>query len=260
MPVLISDVAKTAGVSISTVSRVLNDNGYPVKPEVRDRVLAAVDLLGYVPNLSARSLRQQKRNGIALIVRSINDPYFTNIECGVTEEAFKKGVMTSVFTSIQNTEFELKYYKMILEQQYEGLVIGCGAYGGTKANKVLKQLVRQLQAQGCKVIALAPQGFEVPTICVDNESVGYSATKVLISSGHEDIAYIGGYPDHLVDVDRFNGYKRALEESRIMFNPRMAFMCDYTAQSGYENCKKLIGRQIDFTAIYIVQMIISHTE
>lgn len=250
MPVLITDVARVAGVSISTVSRVLNDNGYPVKTEVKEKVLMAADSLGYVPNLSAKTLRQQKRNGIALIVRSISDPYFNNIEKGVTEEAFRHEVMASVFTSMQDTEFEMKYLKMILEQQYEGLVIGCGAYGGSKSNKRLKQLVRQLQSQGCKVVALAPQGFEIPMISVDNVNVGYSATNKLISLGHEDIAYIGGYPDHLVDVDRFKGYQKALQEAGIMFNPLSSFMCDYTAKSGYENCKIMLKQNPEVTAVY----------
>ena len=250
MSVLITDVAKLAGVSISTVSRVISDNGYPVKPVVREKVLAAAKELNYVPNISAKSLRQQKRNGIAFIVRSINDPYFTNIEKGVTESAFKSGLLASVFTSMQDTEFEMKYYSMLLEQQYAGVIIGGGAYGGSKTNKRLKDIVRQLQNQGCKVIALAPQGFDVPTISVDNVDVGYKATKELISLGHKEIAYIGGYPDHLVDVDRFNGYQKALEEAGIDYNPMIVRVSEYSVQGGYDNCSILLDQGNEFTAAY----------
>ncbi len=250
MAVLITDVARLAGVSISTVSRVISNNGYPVKPAVRDKVLAAAKELNYVPNISAKTLRQQKRNGIALIVRSISDPYFNNIEKGVTEAAFKNGLIASVFTSMQDTEFEMKYYSMMLEQQYAGVIIGGGAYGGSKTNKRLKDIVRQLQKQGCKVIALAPQGFDVPTISVDNVDVGYKATNELISLGHKEIAYIGGYPDHLVDVDRFKGYQKALEEAHLDFNPLIVRMSEYSLQGGYDNCKSLLAEDSEFTAVY----------
>lgn len=250
MAVLITDVARFAGVSISTVSRVMNNNGYPVKPAVRDKVLAAAKELNYVPNISAKILRQQKRNGIALMVRRINDPYFTDIEKGVTETAFKNGLLASVFTAVQDTDFEMRYYSMILEQQYAGMIIGGGAYGGSRTNKRLKDIVRQLQDQGCKVIALAPQGFDVPTISVDNVDVGYKATKELISLGHKDIAYIGGYPDHLADVDRFNGYQKALEESGIDYNPLIVQLSEYSVQGGYDNCSRLLDQGRDFTAAY----------
>ncbi|MBR2282000.1 MAG: LacI family DNA-binding transcriptional regulator [Spirochaetales bacterium] len=250
MSAQITDVAKLAGVSISTVSRVISNNGYPVKPAVREKVLAAAKELNYVPNISAKTLRQQKRNGIALIVRSISDPYFNNIERGVTEAAFKNGLIASVFTSMQDTEFEMKYYSVILEQQYAGVIIGGGAYGGSKTNKRLKNIVRQLQNQGCKVIALAPQGFDVPTISVDNEDVGFKATKQLISLGHSQIAYIGGYPDHLVDVGRFNGYQKALQEAGIDYNPLIVKMSEYSIQGGYDNCKALLEQKGEFSAVY----------
>ena len=250
MAVLITDVARTAGVSISTVSRVMNNNGYPVKPAVRNKVLAAAKELNYVPNISAKTLRQQKRNGIALIVRRINDPYFTDIEKGVTETAFRNGLLASVFTAVQDTEFEMRYYNMILEQQYAGVIIGGGAYGGSRTNKRLQVIVRQLQDQGCKVIALAPQGFDVPTLSVDNVDVGYKATKELISLGHKDIAYIGGYPDHLADVDRFNGYQKALEEAGIDYNPLIVQLSEYSVQGGYDNCSRLLDQGQEFTAAY----------
>lgn len=250
MSVLITDVAKLAGVSISTVSRVINDTGYPVKPAVREKVLSASKALNYVPNNAAKTLRKKKRNGIALIVRSISDPYFNDIEKGVTETAIKNGIFASVFSSMQDTEFEIQYYNMLIEQQYAGVIIGCGAYGGSKTNKRLKIAVRQLQNQGCKVIALAPQGFEVPTISVDNIDVGYKATKALISKGHKDIAYLGGYIDHLVEDARFLGYQRALEEAGLIYNPLLVYTSGYSIQGGYDNCTRLLACKEDFTAAY----------
>ncbi len=250
MSISIVDVAKHAGVSIATVSRVVNDTGYPVSSALRQKVLDSAKALNFVPNRSAQALRRRMKNGIALIVRNISDPYFSEIERGVTETAIKNDIIATVFSSMQDTEFEMKYYQLILKQQYDGVIIGAGAYGRKKSTERLQSIVRELQQQGSRVIALAPQGFAVPIISVDNVLVGKRATEFLISKGHKDIAFFGGYRDHLVDGERFSGYQQALASHELIYDPEKMYLSDYSAKGGYENCEKLLDSGAHVSAIY----------
>lgn len=250
MAVSIFDVASQAGVSISTVSRVISDSGYPVSASAKKKVLEAAKQLGFVPNRSAQALRWNIKNGIALLVRNVSDPYFRKIVQGVTETAIKNDTIAAVFSSMQDTEFEMKYYKMILRQQYDGVIIGGGAYKDEKSIQSTKDIITELQAQGCKVVALAPQGFDIPTISVDNQEVGYKATSHLISLGHKQIAFFGGYKNHLADIERLEGYKKALEENDILVNESMIYVSEYSFRSGYQSCERLIQSGQKVSAIY----------
>lgn len=105
MAVSIRDVANHAGVSIATVSRVLNNTDYPVSDAVRHQVLKSAQELEYVPNHSARNLRKREGNGLALTVRNIGDPYYLPIVRGVTETALKYDSLAMVFNSMQDNHF-----------------------------------------------------------------------------------------------------------------------------------------------------------
>ncbi len=246
----IKDVAERAGVSITTVSRVVNDTGYPVSKKARDRVLKAVEELHYIPNRSAQALRQSRKNGIALLVRDIANSYFSEIIHGVTETGVKNGTLTAIFTTMRNPDLELKYYDLIVRQQYDGLIIAGGAFYDEGAQQEFKKIVMRLGQQGCKVVALAPQGFSVPTISVDNMDVGYKATDYLIRKGHKKIAFLGGYENHLADNLRMQGYSKALKDNGLEITDDLLFRSDYSIVSGYEACSGLIAKGIEFSAIF----------
>ncbi len=250
MAVTIEDVALHAGVSITTVSRVLNNTGYPVSAETREKSLQSADALKYIPNRAAQLLRQGGKNGIALIVRNINDPYFSEIAKAVTETSIGKDIVSSVFNSVQNPEFELKFYTMILTQHYEGVIIAGGAYEDRESISRLHEIVKRLQTQGCRVLALAPQGFDVPMVSVDNFEVGRSSMEYLLSKGHKNIAFLGGYKGHLADNKRFQGSERALMNHGFAYKSNTVYNSEYSPKGGYETCKKLMESGFDGTAIF----------
>lgn len=246
----ISDVAKKAGVSIATVSRVINNNGYPVSTEVRNKVLRVAEELDYVPNRSAQALRQSKKNGIALLVREISDPYFSEITHGVMETSVKHDAITAIFSTMRDPKLELKSYDLIIRQQYDGLIIAGGAYYDDESQKEFQAIVERLKQQGCRIIALAPQGFDVPMISIDNVNVGYKATSYLISKGHRRIAFLGGDENHLADKLRLEGYAKALSEQDVDVSDSLIIRSNYSISGGYSCCRELVEKKIGFTAVF----------
>src|SRR5438552_12141287 len=119
--VSIKEVAETAGVSTATVSRVLS-NGLHVRPEVRARVMAAVERLGYRPNLVARSLRSQQSNMIGLIVSDIRNPFFTSISRAVEDMAYEQGLSVFLCNTDENPEKETIYLNLMQDANVAGII------------------------------------------------------------------------------------------------------------------------------------------
>src|SRR5438477_2728872 len=117
----IKDVAEAAGVSTATVSRVLS-NGLHVRPEVRERVMAAVERLGYRPNLVARSLRSQQSNTIGLIVSDIRNPFFTSISRAVEDTAYEQGFSIILCNTDENPEKEAIYLNLMNDENEAGVI------------------------------------------------------------------------------------------------------------------------------------------
>ena len=210
MAVSIRDVANHAGVSIATVSRVLNNTDYPVSDAVRHQVLKSAQELEYVPNHSARNLRKREGNGLALIVRNIGDPYYLPIVRGVTETALKYDSLAMVFNSMQDTLLEKRFYQRLQEWQLSGVLIGGGGYRTSEHDSV-RRMICALQSMGLKTIALAPQDMKMPMVAIDNFNAGREITYYLIRHNHRRIAFIGGYVNHISDEERLMGYRVVLE-------------------------------------------------
>src|SRR3954452_17074149 len=120
--VKIKDVAAAAGVSTATVSRVLSDHPH-VRPEIRDRVLAAVAQLEYRPNLAARRLRAQQTNSIGLILSDIRNPFFAGISRAVEEIAYERGFIVLLCNTDENPERERMYLELMRDEQVAGVIL-----------------------------------------------------------------------------------------------------------------------------------------
>ena len=247
--VSIRDVAAYAEVSIATVSRIVNKIDHPISPEARAKVEKAIRELHYVPNRSAQSLRKQTSNGIALIVRNIGNSYFTEIAESVTETAIKNDCLSMVFNSMQDTQYEMRYYDLILRQHFDGVIIAGGGYSGERSPKGLKSILRQLEQQGVRTVALAPQGFEIPSIIVDNEKIGHTLAGHLIERGHTRIAYIGGYEGHIADDGRLKGFRERMARAGLPVDDSLIRRRDFTWQGGYDLCAELLDGGGTFTAV-----------
>ncbi len=208
----IRDVARIAGVSTKTVSRVTNDEG-TVAAQTRQRVLAAIAELGYSANPMARSLRTGSDEAIALVVTTIADPFFASVVDAVERAAREQGLFLLVACSGDDPANERTVIAGMLNRSVSGLLI-------VPQNLDYGQADLPLGPGGAPVVFLdrPPRGMHGDTVMIDNAAVAEAATRHLIGYGHERIAFVGvGSEDYTVSA-RLSGYRYALEQNGILYD------------------------------------------
>lgn len=247
--ITIRDVAKHANVSVATVSRVLNKTDYPISKKNRVAVVKAIKELHYVPNKSAQNLKYNKSQLIGLIVRDIADPYFAEIAKGVTETAVKYGYLALVCNSKRNIEYELAYHDTLRQHNVAGIIIAGAGYLDYSVQEEMKKRIELSMSLGISSIALAPQGFEIPNIGVDNNRIGRKIGQYLIVKKHRKIAFVGGDSKIIVNQQRMNGFLEVMKENHIVIHENNIVQDEFTWEGGYRSAKKLLERSRDITAI-----------
>ena len=206
----IKDVAKMADVSISTVSRVINDSK-PVSPEARRRVLHAIGVLDYKPNEVARSLVTKKSNIIGVIVSDIGNQYVSQVLRGVEEIGRMYNYDILLSSSYDDPEIEIKFANLFSQKQVEGIII---------ISEILNQkLLYKLDEFKipCVVINRFYNVDEAPTVTINNKAASYNMTDYLINLGHQSIGYVAMRRD----MDRTNekykirGYRDAMRAAGL---------------------------------------------
>ncbi|HYF91592.1 MAG TPA: LacI family DNA-binding transcriptional regulator [Symbiobacteriaceae bacterium] len=239
----IRDVAKTAGVGLGTVSRVLNNSGY-VKPETRERVLQAADYLGFVPNMVARSLVRKTTSTIGLIIPDITNPFFPAVTRGVEDEASEAGFTVFLCNTDNDPGMEAQDVKKLRERQVDGMI-----FVGTTDRR---ELVEALLAEGIPVVVTDRQvaDLDVDSVLVDNAAGARSACRHLIDLGHAQIAHAAGHRLTRTGQERFAGYTQALQEAGIPADEGLIAWGDFTVESGYRVAQVLLGRAPRPTAVF----------
>lgn len=231
--VRIVDVAKNAGVSPATVSRVLS-NKVNVNKESVAAVLKSIEELNYKPNVIAQQLRSQKTNSVYVIVPDIMNSFFSPIIKGIEEEARSAGYDIYIIDSNRDEKIERAFVAALAKKQMDGVI----SLSATGAIKKLEEV-----AEGFPMV-IAVQYFEessLPNIGIDNVKASEDITNYLISLGHKDIGYISAYPNNALYRDRFTGYIKALADSGLdMDMKKVYYAATNSYESGYEATKKLL--------------------
>jgi LacI family transcriptional regulator len=204
----VSDVAKRAGVSTMTVSRVVNGAGY-TSAETRARVESAIGELGYVPNALARQLRSKRTKTIALVVSDISNPFFTTIARGAEDVAVKHGFSVMYCNTDESEKEEEQYLLMLIERQVDGVLLVPARSSGTS--------FRLLQAHRVPAVVMDRRvaARNVDSVLCDSEAGACALTRHLIGLGHRRIAVLTGRRTVSTSVDRVAGCRRALEEAGL---------------------------------------------
>jgi LacI family transcriptional regulator len=226
MPTVL-DVAKRAGVSPITVSRVINNSGY-ISAETKTRVEVAIKEIGYVPNTLARGLRSKRTNTLALVVTDITNPYFTSMARGVEDVAGASDYTVIYCNTDESESKEEKYANMLAQRQVDGVLL-VPACGNAKT-------IKFLEANDVAVVVLDRRvsGVDADFVRSDSKSGAMQLTKVLIGLGHEHIAIITGSKEVSTAVDRVTGYKQALSDAGLAKNA-LVYYGAFNQQSGYDS-------------------------
>jgi DNA-binding LacI/PurR family transcriptional regulator len=242
----INDVAERAGVSITTVSRVINDSPHPVNEATRIKVLQAAQELGYAPSALAKAMVTQRSLIVGVIVGDTMDPFFAAIVRGVEDAARELGYLVIVANSDRKPNLEHRYIKTINEYQADGIIF---AGGGLKAPEYLEEVTKTLEQyrkRDAPVITLGNHLFPSYSVRVDNEKIIYDAAAYLIKLGHRKIAYIDGPTNITTSGLRYMGYQKAMAE---IGEKEVVLPGDYLYQSGRLAAETIASREMPVTAI-----------
>jgi LacI family transcriptional regulator len=237
------EVAERAGVSVTTVSHVIN-NSRPVNPQTRHRVEEAMQTLGYQPNVLARSLRRGVTHTIGVILPDSTNPYFAEVVRGIEDTSFDQGYSVILCNSDNDLDKERHYTNVLVEKQVDGIIFV--AAGLSSEN------IYALQVRGVPLVLVDRHVPEVlvDTVLTDNLLGGRLATNHLIELDHRIIGCISGPKGVRLSSERIDGYRQALKSAGISLDPRMIVEGDFQYQSGYEGSKALFNQQPSPTAIF----------
>lgn len=245
----IHDVAKLAGVAPITVSRVINNSGY-INDKTRKKVEAAIDKLGYVPNILARSLKSKRTNTLALVFTDITNPFFTILARGVEDTAGEAGFNVIFCNTDESQEKEDKYVQVILQKQVDGILL-VPAGSNTKSIKIIKD-------QGTPLVVLDRRidKADVDIVRGDSEGGARQLTQHLINLGHRRIAIINGPRNVSTAEDRLIGYKRAMEDNGLK-EYIQSYYGGFTQASGNDLTRKIFADDPKPTAIFAANNVIA---
>lgn len=236
----IIDVAKVAGVSISTVSRVLSKSDHPVSQEARQRVMDAVSALNYSPSALARAMITQDTHIIGIIVGDSEDPFFASIIRGAEDVARALGFLVIICNSDRQPDCILQYVKTLNEYRVDGIIFAGGGLMDPEYNQEITELLWVLRRRKCAIVSLGPQIYPGVTVGCDEPLAAKDATQYLIQLGHKRICYVSGSPNITTTELRLRGYRQALHDIGIPVDPNLVLVGDYTLESGQEAARKIL--------------------
>lgn len=212
------DVARAAGVSVSTAGRVMRASGWPVDPALTERVRAAAAQLGYVPNMLARTLRAGAPGLVGLVAGDMLDPYYGEIAEAVTRHAESAHRMLALVCNMQRDPvLELNYCRQLWEHRVAGLILAGGGFDQLTHYDEFAAAIKQMGQSGVVVTTIGPRGLDVPSFSVDNTLVGRIAAAELVSHGHRHVGIVTGQVRNEVRRQRLAGIVDTLEAAGVRY-------------------------------------------
>jgi LacI family transcriptional regulator len=245
----ITEVARLAGVSAATASRVVSAADYPVSAATRARVLEAARELDYVPNALARGLLKSRFPVVAVIVHDISDPYFAEIVRGVDDAASAAGYLVITCSSERDPEREASYVRLLRSMRAAAVVFAGSGLDDPAANAEIGRHLDAMRADGAAVVHLSPHAGGEPDVGVDNAAGIAAMVAALVELGHRDIAFLAGPGTLFVARERLAGYRRGLEAAGIRFDERLVVRTGFDLSGGALGVDVLRATGLRFTAI-----------
>lgn len=244
--VTIHDVARAAGVSPATVSRVFN--GGRVTPERAQSVQQAAAELGFAPNRLARSLRKQRSSVIALIIPDIENPFFTSLARGVEDAAQRTSLSVVLCNSDEDTDKERRYLEVALGEQMAGVIVAAASQDDTDLGPLI--------ARGVPVVAVdrRPHEAEVDAVRADDQHGGEVATRHLLRAGYRRIACITGPEGASTSEERLAGYRAALHAARsegIVADDAYVRHADFRVEGGRAAMREMLALPEPPDAVFV---------
>ncbi|MBB6637951.1 LacI family DNA-binding transcriptional regulator [Cohnella thailandensis] len=245
----IKDIARKAGVSVTTVSRALN--GYDdVSETTRKKIKQVAEELSYSPNAVARSLVSKKTRTIGLIISDINragakDAFAYEVLCGINDRAGDLNYDLLLFSTNPSKQMEKSYTALCKERNVEGAIIS-----GLRLDDPYLQEVIDQNSFPCVLIDIPRTGDNVAYIASDSRAGAAMAVQHLLDGGHREIAMINGHNQAFVSKERLDGYKDALAKAGVPFRQELVYDGAFTEDGGAEAMYQILLRHPETTAVF----------
>jgi LacI family transcriptional regulator len=236
------DVARVSGVSISTVSAVVNNKGI-VSPELTAEVQKAIKAMGFSPHSGARGLRSGRTHILGLVVPDITNPFFVEVFRGIEDEAIKHGLEVMVCNSNDQPELELRHLQALFAQRVDGVLLATSDSYAARHTPM---------HDGAPVVFIdcKPLNASVNCVVTDNFDAAYRAMRYLIELGHQRIAVISGRVVHSTSLHRVEGCRKAMQEANLPTIEKSMQQGDSHIESGYRIGLSLLQSLEPPTAIF----------
>ncbi|MCY8087345.1 LacI family DNA-binding transcriptional regulator [Bacillus sonorensis] len=248
----IYDVAEAAGVSISTVSRVINHTGR-ISKSTRQKVLEVMKELDYQPNVHASALTGKRTNIIGLLTPDIANPFFGELAKSVEERADELGFSIIMCSTDRNPEKETKYFSVLRQKNVDGIIFATGI-----ENKESFAALEDIVEKGIPLVMISQDRalFPMDVVVIDDVMGGYLAAKHLISLGHQKIACLIGDGSTTGEKDRLKGFKKAMDEAGIEIDESLMAGTGFSLQNGKEAAAAMFAQKVP-TAVFAVNDVLA---
>lgn len=243
----LKDIAKELNVSVSTISRVVNNKTY-VNPKTRKMVLEGLAKYNYVPNQVARSLKKRSTETVGILVPDISENFFAQIIKGIDEVLGRKKYSIILADSNESPKKEEHYLKLLYQNRIDALVLATVSKDYSALNMYYANNIPVVFIDNIPDLE-----HDIDCVIINNQKASIIAVNHLVESGKRDNAIIIGSPDETTGYERLEGYKRALEHHNIAINENLIKYGNYKENTGYSSMKELIeNRSKDpFTGVFI---------
>ena len=245
------DVARLAGVSRATVSYVLNgqtDGRVPISEETRQRVLEAIEELGYAPDARAQALRSGNTNTIALIIPDLGNPHFCEYATGIEEAARASGYHLLLSSTTMNDEYAVEIFKDLARRRFDGLII---ASSFILEAEEAQATLEQVRKRGLPIVEM-DENYGVDSVSADYREATTEVMSYLLSLGHRRIGMIYGVGGHELGQDRLQPYLDSLKAADIPVEGDLIVECGPAIEDGYQAALKLLKLPSRPTAILAI--------
>ncbi|WP_416978322.1 LacI family DNA-binding transcriptional regulator [Streptomyces sp. T028] len=248
----IRDVAARAGVSASTVSRVLG-GVYPVSTETRTRVLQAVGELDYVADARAKAVAGAGTPTLAFVLEDITGPSFAHMAHGVEREAHRLGHLCLVCSTEGDVGHELDFVETMRAQRATAVILVGGGADTREYRERTRRMADSLASAGSRLVLCGrpPLGPGAPVTVVeyDNEGGAFALVAHVLAQGHRRVLFLGGKPDHTTALGRERGYTEAHRARGVEVDPALVLHGDFTRDTGHRLVRQALEQGLDFTAV-----------
>lgn len=248
-PITLKDIAEKLNISVTTVSKALK--GYSdVSNKTRKAVLSLAKEMNFVPNSAAVNLRTQQTKTIGVIIPTIVHQFFSKVLDGIIEEAEKHGYLVITLQSNERFDLEKKQLQLLKQKRVDGILISLS--NQTNRCKHIDDIIQN--EIPIVMFDKINKLVNCSKVIIDDQQAAYNAVDHLIKKGYRRIAHFRGSLNPQNSIDRFLGYRKALTDNGINFDPSIVYLCDNNDDfnDGYINAKKLLQEENNVDAIFAI--------